>query len=355
MGRPNKIWFRKDIGWWMVTLGGVKTRLAEGKHNKKAAEDKFHELCLQRSRAPESSSARVADIIEAFLAWAKIHRSDETNRNYIWYGQKFSEHVGYLQLSELKPIHVTRFVDKHGWKDTTERNARRSVYRAFSWAKEEGVIAENPLRGMKCPKARTRERALTSGEYVLLMRKSQRDFKRLLFSLRQTGCRPKEARTLQWDQVKEDRWVLGKHKTQHKVGKPRVIFLSKPMQRLMRTLRSRSESDYVFLNSRGEPVDQRRTHRQVFCDFGNRQERAHAASFAIPWRYASSSGAGGVVFFAALRPPSCRASHKCFLHKRTDCPSFLSSTTSVVPGQSRHLPCCLSVTWYIFVLPVNVD
>jgi len=253
MGRHNKIWFRKDTGWWMVTLGGVKTRLAEGRKNRKQAEDKFHELAAQRARVPEAPSARVADVIEAFLAWSKIHRSDETNRNYIWYGEKFAEAAGYLLVPELKPIHVTRFVDKHGWRDTTERNARRSVYRAFSWAKEEGIIPENPLKGMKCPKAKTRERALTNEEYVLLMRRSRRDFRRLLFALRQTGCRPKEARTLTWDQVREDRWVLGQHKTAHKVGKPRVVFLSKPMQRLMATLRGRSTSDHVFLNARGEP------------------------------------------------------------------------------------------------------
>jgi len=28
MARPNRIWFRKDIGWWMVTLGGKKNRLS---------------------------------------------------------------------------------------------------------------------------------------------------------------------------------------------------------------------------------------------------------------------------------------------------------------------------------------
>jgi len=253
MARPNKIWFRKDIGWWMVTLGGVKTRLAEGKANKKAAQDKFHELALVQSRAPEAPSARVADVIEAFLAWSKLHRSEETNRNYFWYGEKFAESAGYLLVPELKPIHVTRWVDEHGWKETTERNARRSVYRAFSWAQEEGIIPANPLKGMKCPRARTRERALANNEYAILMRNSRRDFKRLLFALKHTGCRPKEARTLTWDQVQEDRWVLANHKTAHKVGKPRIIYLSRPMQRLMKTLRGRSKSEYVFLNARGVP------------------------------------------------------------------------------------------------------
>jgi len=71
MARPNRIWFRKDIGWWMITLGGKKIRLAQGKENKKLAEQKFHELALLQARVPETPSARVADVIESFLAWAK--------------------------------------------------------------------------------------------------------------------------------------------------------------------------------------------------------------------------------------------------------------------------------------------
>ncbi|MGA2257765.1 MAG: hypothetical protein ABSG53_24140 [Thermoguttaceae bacterium] len=114
MARSNKIWFRKDTGWWMVTVGGVKTRLTQGKENRKQAEQKFHELAAVRARVPEAPSARVADVVEAFPAWSKIHGSDDTNRNYIWYGQKFSEEIGYLLTMELKPIHVTPWVDAHG-------------------------------------------------------------------------------------------------------------------------------------------------------------------------------------------------------------------------------------------------
>jgi hypothetical protein len=95
MSRPNKIWFRKDVGWWMVTIAGEKIRLAQGKKNRREAEQKFHEVIAGCSQAPESPTARVADIVEAFLAWTKIHRSSETNRNYVWYGQSFSESCGY--------------------------------------------------------------------------------------------------------------------------------------------------------------------------------------------------------------------------------------------------------------------
>ena len=89
MARPNKVWFRKDIGWWMVTIGGRKIRLAEGRANKKLAEQKFYGLKAV-SRPAESSDARVADVIDRFLAWSKIHRSSETNRNHVYYGQKFA-------------------------------------------------------------------------------------------------------------------------------------------------------------------------------------------------------------------------------------------------------------------------
>jgi integrase len=253
MSRPNKIWFRKDIGWWMVTLGGQKVKLAQGRENKKLAEDKFHELAAVRIKAPEATSARVADVIEAFLTWANKHLTAETLRNYTWYGQQFSEAFGYILASEFRPIHVTRWVDSHKWGTTTEYNARRSIKRVFSWACEQGILNNNPLRSMKCPKGKTRDRALTNDEYCILMRNSRREFKILLFALKETGCRPKEARMLRWNQVKEDRWVLTQHKTAHKNGKPRVIYMTKRMQRLMKNLRRKSKSDYVFLNGRGRP------------------------------------------------------------------------------------------------------
>jgi integrase len=253
MGRANHIWFRKDTGWWMVTVGGRRIRLVQGRQNKKEAAQKFHELAAITTQAPETPTARVADVIEAFLAWIKIHRSPETNRNYIWFGQEFSEHAGYLLASELKPIHVTRWVDKKDWNQTTQRNARRSIHRAFSWACEEGVLQRNPLQGMKCPRAKTRTRFMSDAEYRALLKNSAHDFKVLLFALKETGCRPKEAQTLCWDQVRDDRWVLEVHKTAYKVHKPRVIYLTRPMRKLMLVLRRRSASPQVFLNSRAEP------------------------------------------------------------------------------------------------------
>jgi hypothetical protein len=70
MARPNKVWYRSDIGWWMVTLDGEKVRLLQGpkdEHHRQLAEEQFVELRRVRRVAPQSAGARTADVVEAFL------------------------------------------------------------------------------------------------------------------------------------------------------------------------------------------------------------------------------------------------------------------------------------------------
>ena len=83
MARTPKPWFRKQTGWWTVTLGGVKHKLAEGRQNKKAAQTKFLELQLLVPEAPGSSDTRVASICEAFLVWCERHQAAETYRGQL--------------------------------------------------------------------------------------------------------------------------------------------------------------------------------------------------------------------------------------------------------------------------------
>jgi integrase len=253
MPRPNKIWFRKDIGWWMVTLSGKKVRLAKGKENRKLAEQRFHELMVTRHVSPELPDARVADLVEAFLDFAKPRLAEETYRNYLWYSQKFAEACGQLSTSQLKPYHLTRWIDARGWNETTERNARRIAHRVFSWAKQEGLIGDNPLAGVKCPSPRNRDRALSEAEFRTLLGAAHGPFRVLLWSLRQTGARPSELRRLTWDQVRDSHLVISQHKTAKKVRKPRVIYLTPAMQRLLAKRKAKSKSNHVFVNTRGKP------------------------------------------------------------------------------------------------------
>lgn len=287
MARPTKVWYRSDIGWWMVTLGGEKTRLIQGPNDEQhriLAEEKFVELRKLQRVAPQAPTARTVDVIEAFLQWSRQHLSEDTHRVNQYYCQLFAEHCGTVQAREMKPFHVTKWITSmmdskrvekelarrkkeieagniepryqgrppKVWGESTAHNARVTAFRVFSWAKDEGVLPENPLAGMKRPKPAARQRAMKEEEFQKLHENAGGPFADFLFALRETGARPKEVRDLLWSQVGEDRWVLDKHKTSKKVSKARVIILSDAMKAMMERLKDNGHT-HVFLNTEGQP------------------------------------------------------------------------------------------------------
>ncbi len=125
MARAAKPWFRKQTGWWMVTLGGKQHKLAEGRENKQLAQKKFHELSLLVAEALESGDMRVASVCDAFLVWSARHQAAETYRGYSFYAQSFCEACGYLP----SPICV-RTTSPSGWtasRGGRQRNTTRSA------------------------------------------------------------------------------------------------------------------------------------------------------------------------------------------------------------------------------------
>lgn len=257
MPRQHKPWFRKQTDWWMVKIGGRPTKLIKGRENKPEAERRFHELMAKTARAPHTPDARTADVVEAFLRHSRIHYAPDTYRIHKYYCQLFAEACGQTAARDLKPFHISRWVDgkrENGeWGESTVYNARRIAFRVFSWATEEGMIDANPLKGMKRPRPAPRQRALSEEEFDLLYEHAGGPFRDFLLALHDTGARPKELRELIWDQVKEDRLILEKNKTGHQTGKARVIFLTPRVRELLARLRGKSRSPYVFLNYHGRP------------------------------------------------------------------------------------------------------
>jgi integrase len=234
-------------------LPGKIARPIKGKANKKQALKQFHELMAATAELPESPNVRIVDLCEAFLDFSSRNHAPDTYRNHRFYIQSFCESAGQTELLKLKPFHVTRWIESKKWNETSRYNGRRFVFRVLSWSEGEGLISHNPLKRMKRPKPKLRRRSLTDEEYTVLFRATDSCFRRFLFALRQSGARPKEIRELTWNSVQSDRWVLWEHKTDGSTSKPRVIYLTKPMQKLMRFLRKHSTSEHVFSNSRGKP------------------------------------------------------------------------------------------------------
>jgi hypothetical protein len=117
-------------------------------------------------------------------------------RTYWWYReylQSFCDAVGKLPFAELKPFHVNRWLDNHpDWK--AGRCADIAVKRVFNWAYGEGLIDRNPLRKLRKPAAKARERVLTPEARRLILANYGEDdpFRDFLTALFETEARPGE-------------------------------------------------------------------------------------------------------------------------------------------------------------------
>jgi integrase len=269
MARPQKPWYRKQTDWWMVKIAGKQTKLVKGKENKKEAEQKFHELMAGLSRDPVSSNARTVDLVEAFLKHSRIHFAPDTHRLNKYYCQLFAEACGQIKATEIKPYHVSRWVDAKvetgEWGETTVYNARRSAFRVCSWATQQGLLSKNPLKGMPRPVPPPRGRAISDEEFWKLYNNGGDPLRDILLALYLTGARPKEVRELTWDQVQDGRWVIQHHKTRKKVAVPRSIYLPQQIKDMMDRLRKqRGDAQHVFLNTVGKPWTMNSLRLQIY-------------------------------------------------------------------------------------------
>lgn len=159
-------------------------------------------------------------------------------------------------LSQLRKKHVKRWLHARGYNPTTANKALGAVKRAFNWAVEEEHIPKNPIAHVRKPKALTRDRTLTSEERDLVLGSIKDDaFRRFVDAMTLTGCRPGEiARVTAADvDFESGLWVLKRHKTAKKTGKPRLVYLSPEALAMTRELAAAHPTGPLFLNARGKP------------------------------------------------------------------------------------------------------
>jgi integrase len=144
---------------------------------------------------------------------------------------------------------------------------------------------------MEKPPCLRRERILTLVERrAILAAVHGRNFKMFLFALGQTGCRPGEVAAVTAEHFHPSgMWVFHKHKTRRKTGRPRVVYLSRPMIKLTQLLmRLQPEGGALFRNDEGRPWNR----NSIRCRFRRLKDRVGIADLcAYHWRHTYATDA----------------------------------------------------------------
>ncbi len=179
--RPHHPWYRSANNSWYVEVNGDQNLL--GKHPDgtppprkrkrgdppprppQEIEQAYYRLMATADRKlPAADTLRVCQVCDLFLDYSQKHHEPATYRGYKDFLQDFCQLLGTMLGRDLKPLHVTRWLDAHpGWKGS-RRNAIVAVKRAFNWADAEGVLQPNPIKAVQKPPQRHRDRVLTPEE-----------------------------------------------------------------------------------------------------------------------------------------------------------------------------------------------
>ncbi len=217
-------------------------------------EQAYYRLMATTDRKlPDADTLKVCQVCDLFLDYSEKHHTAATYRGYKDFLQDFCDVYGTLLGKDLKPLHVTRWLDSHkGWEGC-RRNAVVAVKRAFNWADAEGLLQPNPIKAVKKPHQRRRDRILTPQERAeILAAIKDQAFRDFVFAMMETGARPGEVRKVTAAQVNLELgvWIFSEHKTAKRTGKPRIIFLTPAMVELSRRLKEKHPTGPLFTTMR---------------------------------------------------------------------------------------------------------
>jgi integrase/recombinase XerC len=267
-GSPNimnfsnsKPHYRGSRNSWFVIVDGKRITLpVKGKSNRKEANRIWKEM--QRELAsippptasqpitvsnvtalasggehPETSSSSkhphpsltFGELLRRWLDAKEPSTKRDTYQNYRWRVNNVLKCVeSSTSITEINPALIEKSLNRPEWSKSYQGDLIRTIRMAISWGKLNRFLREDPLEGIKRPKASTRSDHTISPEgfakLLLQCDDSLRLFLRFCYS---TGCRPSEARTITRKDIDLGKLlvILADHKTVEETGKPRIIVI----------------------------------------------------------------------------------------------------------------------------------
>jgi len=260
MSRPAAPWRWVARKGWYAWVRGKRVRLASLDEGKTIALRRLGELTgTPYDVAPPVVGELVVGYLESLLRRRNSGEvAAQTKADVERRLAGFAEMHGDRLADSVRPVHVEEWLaSKTDWGATSRHDGAGAVRAVFRWALRQGVIDRDPLAAMPRPKRHPKRDAIPSPEDVsramaAVLSAGLRDLLTFMYA---TGCRPKEARTLRAEHIKRDQGVavLTEHKTAHKTGRARVIYLPTVAAEIAYRLADQNPEGPVFVNARGEP------------------------------------------------------------------------------------------------------
>ncbi len=260
-----KPFYKKSRKTWYVEINGRQINLGR---DEEQAFQRYHQMMMEphTAPAPATPSIGLVELVDSFLDWVKLHRSPDTYRWYLDLLQRICKRYPSMIVSTMRPYHVQKWVDSYPrLSKNSRRNHFRSIKRCMNWALKQGYIDTNPIANLEMPGAERREGLVAQDEYErLLSFVDDPDFRDLIVTTWETGCRPQESLRVEARHVDLDhqRWVFPSAESKGK-RQPRVVYLTEVAMEITRRRLANHGKGHLFRNSRGNPW----TTESVKCAF----------------------------------------------------------------------------------------
>ena len=206
---------------------------------------------------------------------------DGTRRRYHSYlRMNITPSIGALPLTSITDTTIARWVHSlHGASGKTIKNKHGFLSGALAAAVKAGHITVNPCEGMRLPRTEREDMCfLTPSDYAVLLGYVPIYWQPLVTVLISTGMRWSEVTALQVRDVDTDRCTVRIARAWkytsgqgHRLGPPksrrseRTLSLAEETMDLLRPLLHRPGTEFLFSNTRGNPVRHATFHDNVWA------------------------------------------------------------------------------------------
>ncbi len=268
---PDVWWYEKRACWCAdvphPTEKGRRQRLYLGP-DKRDAQRRLHEALARYYSIDELPDGRptaalysLAKLVAVFSQWGETNLAACTVERYMYALRSFVEKHAATVAAEIQPTEVEQHKARLKASGVSPRTVNffvQAIKRLYTWAVEQGLMEDSPVRHVKrVPKAPSKDRSL-SGEEVDTFLKYAGECQPLghvCETLLNTGMRVGELLRLRWSDIDFGQCLarIYDHKTAHRGDqKPRTIPLC---GRVLEIIRAQSQvSGFVFTGENGQPL-----------------------------------------------------------------------------------------------------